>query len=263
MPLRSPTPFREALAQLAARGILPTNMSAAEISAMEAAARRRSFLSARTLIEELLESYKANVEAIIAPRQVTREGRLVTEGLDLATARMETKQLLRGLGYSPDPAKRGTLQDLSSDPRINLVLETNTQLTQGAGHFIQGNDPDVVGSFPCWELVRFEDRKEKRDWPARWRIAAQVAGDANAARVLAETGRMIARKDSGIWQALGDGAGGFTDGLGNPFPPFAFKSGMWVQDVSFEESEALGLVTLSTRVQPRSIDAGEIFEVAT
>jgi hypothetical protein len=40
---------------------------------------------------------------------------------------------------------------------------------------------------------------------------------------------MCALKTSPIWQALADGAGGFEDTLGSPYPPFAFGSGMaWV-----------------------------------
>jgi hypothetical protein len=39
-------------------------------------------------------------------------------------------------------------------------------------------------------------------------------------------GRLIALKGSPIWQALANGAGGYQDTLGHPFPPFAFHSGM-------------------------------------
>ena len=53
--------------------------------------------------------------------------------------------------------------------------------------------------------------------------------------------RFIALKTSPIWQALGDGAGGFRDTLGNPYPPFAYSSGMaWVA-VDRETCERLGL----------------------
>jgi hypothetical protein len=50
---------------------------------------------------------------------------------------------------------------------------------------------------------------------------------------------MIAKKDSPIWQAIADGAGGYEDTLGHPFPPFAFNSGMDWRAVPREEWESL------------------------
>ena len=58
--------------------------------------------------------------------------------------------------------------------------------------------------------------------------------------------RFIALKSSPIWQALGDGVGGFTDTLGNPYPPFAYSSGMDWQAVDRDTCEKLGLVKSSS-----------------
>ena len=56
-------------------------------------------------------------------------------------------------------------------------------------------------------------------------------------------GDFVALKSSPIWQALGDGVGGFKDTLGNPYPPFAFGSGMGWTDVSADDAASLGLET--------------------
>jgi tetratricopeptide (TPR) repeat protein len=53
---------------------------------------------------------------------------------------------------------------------------------------------------------------------------------------------MIALKSSGIWLALGDGAGGHDETLGNPFPPFAVGSGFRTEGVDRKETEELGLL---------------------
>ena len=53
---------------------------------------------------------------------------------------------------------------------------------------------------------------------------------------------MVALKTSPIWQALGDGAGGYRDTLGNPYPPFAYGSGLAWADVSRDEAIELGLI---------------------
>ena len=53
---------------------------------------------------------------------------------------------------------------------------------------------------------------------------------------------MIALKDSPIWAALGNGAGGFTDVLGTSMPPFAYGSGLaWIAQKR-SVAEALGLL---------------------
>lgn len=215
----------------------------------------QSFFSAKTMEEDLLQAYYDRIAKILNPQNV--DGRTV--GLDYATARLEMKEVLQDLGINPDEDTAGTLIDLTSDARINLVLETNVQMAQGVGAFVQGNDPAVVEAFPCWEFIRFENRKEPRDWPKRWRQAATEARDADAILCLEQSGRMVACKDSGIWQALGDGAGGYSDTLGNPFPPFAFRSGMWVQDVSWEESKQLGLVEDGDKITPQKIDYSDAF----
>ena len=113
--------------------------------------------------------------------------------------------------------------------------------------------------YPAWELVRYEERVEPRDWEQRWRLAAQVVGDARAAGALELHGRMAALKESDIWQALGDGEGGYTDTLGNPYPPFAFNSGMWCDDVSREEAEEMGLLESGQEARPAKLSLADLF----
>jgi hypothetical protein len=263
MTLADLQPFSEALKLHANRAVLPTLLDSAQLrQSLDAATRRQSFFSAETMFGNYLEQLKADVEDILNPQLEQREDRVtaenpqgnVTTGINPATARLRAKELLQRIGYSPAMGEAGTIKDLSSDARINLVIKTNTELAQGAGAFIQGQEPGVLEAFPCWELYRLEDRKTQRNWAARWRLCAQIVGDVDAARVQDQTGRMVARKDSPIWQALGDGADGSDDTLGNPYPPFAFNSGMWTRDVSYEEAEGLGLVNLQTRVESQLPD---------
>ncbi len=261
----APIPFREAVKQLAARKVMPTSLSSSELAQLNREVMRTSFTSARTTLEGLLERYKVGVESILNPQQVLREGatQTVTEGMDPASLRAFIKGYLKEIQYRPEEGTEGTIKDLSSDARINLVVKTNVELAQGAGKFVQGNaDEDVVDLWPAWELVRYEDRDEPRDWAQRWRLAAQVAGDPKAAACLGLSGRMCALKSSGIWQALGDGEGGYEDTLGNPFPPFAFNSGMWCDDVSRKEATDLGLIEEGAEAKPAQFDLGSLFKEA-
>lgn len=255
------TPFQDAINDLVGRNVLPTNLGSAELRQLSQSVKRQSLFSARTTLTGYLDEIKSTVESIINPQQVLREGetQTVTEGFNPATARAALRDKLKALGYSATPGEEGSIKDLSSDARINLVIKTNTELAQGAGRFIQANDPAVLDGFPAQELVRYDEKDEPRDWAARWRTAAQVANDPGAAAALGLHGRMVALKSSGIWQALGDGAGGHNDTLGNPFPPFAFNSGMWVESVSREEAIDLGLIKTGAAPQPAAIDYANIF----
>jgi hypothetical protein len=284
--LDQPLPFAEAVQHLLAKDALPTGLSSAELAQLPAALRRQSFFSARTLLSSVLDKYQTAVASMLQPETIQRPDRVtpenpqgnVTVGLNAATARAKMKSFFGEIGYQALPGEEGTIKDLSSDGRIDLVVKTNVQLAQGAGQFIQGNaSQDVVDLYPAWELVRYEDREvprgEKRqgktiiadpgnDWPSRFEAACAAAGDDAAAAVLQSTGRMVALKSSGVWQALGDGAGGHDDGLGNPYPPFAFNSGMWTEDVSRADCVELGLIDAGQAVAPAAFDLASLFKEA-
>jgi hypothetical protein len=262
-------PFTQAVKANDVRELLPTSLDSAGIRALDAQIRRTSMVSSQTLLEDLLAGYKEKLGSILNPTTEQREDRVteenpqgnVTEGLNQAYARTEIKALLRSLDYAPKEGEAGTIKDLSSDGRINLVLSTNVQTAQGAGRFIQMNDEDVVDEFPAQELYRLEETHKQRDWPARWRAAAEESGDDDAARILDETGRMVALKASPIWDSLGDGAGGYEDTLGNPYPPFAFNSGMWVQSVARADAEELGLIDKGQKAEAHPLELEKLFSL--
>lgn len=269
-------PFAEAVAALQEKGLLPTDLSSAQLRELDAALRRQSIFSAHTTILGYLQRIQEVIESIINPKQAERDGQdeTVTEGFNPATARQELRNTLKFYGYAAEPGEEGTIKDLASDGRLNLVVNTNTELAQGAGAFIRQNfAPEVVDEYPALELVRFEAREHPRNWSgdedgddkslmagfaSRWMQAAQIAGDADAAACLENNDRMVALKSSAIWQALGD----FDDGLGNPFPPFAFNSGMWTQEVSRADAEDLGLLDKGEKAEPAKFDLSELFKAA-
>jgi len=144
----------------------------------------------------------------------------------------------------------------------------------GARQFMaQNSDQTRVDVYPALELHRVYDRDVPRgfktgaggqlvpvpgdDWRSRWQAAAKQSGDNNAAQVFKKTGRMIALKSSGVWPALGDGAGGYGDALGNAFAPFAVGSGMDTDEVSREETVALGLMNDGDTAEPATIPSPE------
>ncbi len=213
------------------RDLLPTSLGTAEIRTRIAAdVRARSVFSARMTNSIVVSEVKRVVD-------------LLADGdINHADARLAIKEVLMAVGYTPEggfpedgpgtvpPAMRGSLQDLSSDRRINLIIETQLALVRGRAQQLRGMREEVLAQFPAWELVRIHPREVPRDWPGRWVIAGGTLYD----------GRMIAFKADPVWGELGS-AGNFDDALDVDFPPFAFQSGMGWRPVSAAECRALGV----------------------
>lgn len=188
--------------------------------------REQALFSARMT----LQGYLDRVQAVLMQ---------VADGtLDASAARLALTDTLAQLGYAPEPGTEGTLKDARTLARLNLVLKTNRQTAASLAQLAESEDPQVAALFPAWELASGGYRKQHRtDWPQRWKAAGERVAWRGAHRT-----KMVALKSSPIWQALGDGAGGFRDTLGNPYPPFAFGSSYAWFPVDRIEAKELGLL---------------------
>lgn len=237
MLLTAPMPFTEALDAHQVKSILPTSGKSADLRALEGPVKRRALWSATVTAVPLLEKIRDGVSAILAGQA------------DQATVRLGLVQVLREMGYTTDPESPGSIEDLGSLSRLNLIIETNVQTAQGFGWDLQGQQSDILDEWPAQELYRAfgpKDVKSQRDWAARWiKVGGQSFG-----------GRMIALKNDPIWDRLGDSEI-FPDGLDNPWPPFAFNSGMDVRDIARDEAVDLGLIDPDTEIFPRQVDLND------
>jgi hypothetical protein len=238
MNFTTPTPWPEALRRLQAQDLLPTTLTTDELAQLPAALRERAFFSARVTNADFLQQAKDLIT------RATSAGDRLPDGsykpgsyMNLPTFRLEMKNLLSSLGYQPDPSEaRGGLQDLSSDPRLQVIFDTNLQMAQGYGNFVADQDPDRLDAWPAQELYRLESRKVPRDWVGRWLDAGGTPTN---------DGRMIALKNDPIWSEISD--------FKLPYPPFAFGSGMWVRDISRSEAQELGIIAPNDEVPPADL----------
>lgn len=235
--------LEEILDRSGRRRLLPTSMSSDELRQLATEIRTAAIFSARTTNAEYLAVQAKTIDEYIAGR------------INLATARTRLKLELDRLGYTPGEgfpgmpgvpsAEAGSLQDLSSDRRIKLILDTQAELAFGKGQEISGLE--TMDVFPAWELVRWAPRANVRNWEKRW---AEAGGDFTNE----SPRRMIALKTDAIWAELGSSAR-FADALDTTHPPFAFNSGMGWRAVARSEAESLGLAAipptdLQTQPQP-------------
>jgi hypothetical protein len=234
-----PLPFVEAVQAIADKNLLPTELDSAGIRALDVGLRAQSFVSAQTTDEYLLQLYQDKISGMLNPVKV--EGQATT-GYSPAYVRQAIKQFLAEVGYAPNPDAAGTITDLSSDQRINLVLQTNKQLAQGQGWWLQGQNAAVLDQWPAQELFRAEARAKQRDWLARWRLAGDQTGDPiGTGWTITPDLRLIALKNHDIWNWIGSSEL-FDDALDVIWPPFAFSSGMEVRDVDHDAAVGLGLM---------------------
>mgnify|MGYP000570687291 CR=1 FL=1 len=232
MILTAPTPWQAALDLLRGRELLPTTLSAQQLEAVGAELRRGAMFSARVQNASVLQRALDLVGQIADP---TTTGQTPGSYMDRARAREEMRKLLAGIGYSAEAegVTPGSLRDLTSEGRLNLIVDTNVEMLQGQARAVQGNDPDLLDAFPCMELVRLSNwsavsRGTARNWPQRW---ADGGGKFYA-------GRMIARKDDPVWT---DPA---FNRFGQPWAPFDYNSGMGTRDIARAEAVRLGVMQL-------------------
>lgn len=227
MIFRAPLPLQAALDSRLVRQILPTDFRTRLLQTIAPYLKERAMFSAGVTNAEFLQQASDAIDAAVSGES------------DVATKRAGLKKVLEALQYNPVPDERGTLTDLSSDPRLNLIINTGQETAAGYGAFMQGQDPAVRDQWPALELVRIMnfDSEHKRNWAQIWTNAGGQFYD----------GRMIALKDDLIWDELGD-PDVVPGGLGNPYPPFALHSGMWTKPVDRDTAIRLKLIDRDTQV---------------
>lgn len=211
--------------------LLPTALGSDELREQVAAdILRRSVFSAR------MESARhlARVRDVCA--------QVAAGEINQADATLALTRSLEEIGFSPQDGE--SLANPASRARIELVVKTQRQMASSVAR-IQAQTEDSLDDFPAWELRRFAGRRAPReDWDRRWRAAGDAVGWEGACRHTGDFPEwgFVALKGSPIWAALGRGAGGFGDALGNPYPPFAYGSGLDWEDVDRARAEELGLI---------------------
>lgn len=213
--------------------LLPTTLGSEDIRDQIAAdILRRSIFSAR------MES----VRYLAKIREVCE---LISRGdINQAEAKTRLLNVLAQIGHSTDDTT--DISNPASERRLDLVIDTQRQMAASVAR-IQNETEDTLDAYPAWELTRYgSPRMPRKDWPQRWAAAGNSVNWEGALRSNWEGSGVgmsfFALKSSPIWAALGQGAGGYRDTLGNPYPPFAYGSWMDWTDVDRETAVRLGLI---------------------
>lgn len=241
--LTDPVPFDQALAFARDRVSLPTTLGHGALTTLRRELGQRALILARVSDARILSAVHRRVGELARGIQ-DRPG----DYMDPATFRVEMQQILNLTGYQAESGREGTISDLRSTARLNLIVDTETELASARAQQAADLDPDISDAFPAWELYRARKPDGiERDWEDRWRTAASASGDDAALAALESTGRMMARKDSPIWSELGS-TDNFEDALDTDHPPFAFNSGMAVKNINRRTAMDAGLIQRGQRI---------------
>lgn len=238
-------PFTEADDKIGSKIVMPSELSSREMMIhARPDVRDRSFFSARVINAQLLQEFKNSAQEIVKGTS------------NIPQQRLRLKQLLAKFDYKPQPGKEGTIEDLSSNVRLNLILRINVSLVRNYGQWVQGNRPGALKASPALELIRISDRVNKRYWVDRWNHAREVLGNTTTATEAFgdrddEEINAFALKNDPIWSAISR--------FGQPYPPFDFNSGMGTRPVGYREAVEAGVMKATDepiQPKPRNLNEG-------
>lgn len=204
--------------RLLQKTLVGSDIGSSEWNSIQAAFRDRAFFSARVSSIRLLDAMRTKIVESL-------KGNLSASDFRLAIRRE-----LGAIQYDAGEA-RGTIKDLMTSARLDLIYNTNREMAQGFMQHLQATNAGALAAAPAYELKRAERRKVPRNWPEIWKSKGGTLYD----------GRMIALKTDPIWTRISR--------FGLPYPPFDYNSGMDLFSVSRRECLRLGVITEETPPQ--------------
>ena len=232
----SPIPFDEALDKIGLESPIGSKLSSSEWSDVPVALRETAFFSSRVESARVLQRAQDSItDFLAANREVLPDGQVAlktgsrAEFVDQMQAFLAANNVERG---------DGGLTDITSEQRLDLVFNVQTQSAQDYGYWKQGMDADVLDEFPAQRFIRVMDVKEPRQSHEQYQDQVYLKTDPIWARVI--------NADFGV-----------------PWGPWGWGCGHDVEDVDRAEAEALGLLQPGEKVQPDKLALTDNLQAST
>lgn len=197
--------------------LVTSGLSSQEIDLIFTGLKRRAFFSSKIQAVRFLQTAQKQVADYLA--SAPRGDGALTSRASAISAIME-KAREEGIDTGT-----GKLTDPGSVSRAKVIVDTNADLARGYVSHVAGASKGARLAFPAQELIRGEERQQKRDWKARWVAAGGKLYN----------GRMIALKGDQVFVNLSR--------FGVPYAPFDYGSGMVLEDVDYDTCLQLGVIT--------------------
>jgi hypothetical protein len=212
-----PTPPADALA-FANKVLVGSPLSSSEWQDVPVALRSRAFFSSRVESAQVLQQARNGITDFLE-NNLDDVGALKTGGR--AQFVNDIQEMLARLGIEREG---GGLTDITSQPRLSLIFNTQVRQADDYGYYRQGMDSDVLNEFPAQRFIRVMDVKEPRQSHQRFEDQVYLKTDP-------------------IWALE------INKDFGLPFGPWGWGCGHDVEDVDRREAEDMGLLEPGERLQ--------------
>lgn len=196
---------------------IPSDFTSRDWARVQAEVRARAFFMSTVEEAVILDVFQRGSEQLAAGREGP------------ARLREIMREELKALGYRPKPGTEGSIKDLTSAKRMDVVMKTNTSMVHGSLAY----DRQLKGEalYPAKRMIRVAPRKMPRNWPERWRKSAEVVPEEGI-----NAGDMSAHVRHPIWRML--------NVFGHAHPPYDWGSGMGDEMIRKDHAKELGVATL-------------------
>ncbi len=157
-------PVAEALLHLSEKTPVGSTLRSAQWAQVPRALRNRAQLSAGVESARVLNRIQTGLTNLL--------GHIGEDGVipDRSGLIRDITRLAAQEGLTPsDPKLKGTIQDITSERRAELIYTMQTGQAYGFANWKAGQDEDALDATPAQELVRIRDADVPRDWLTRWR----------------------------------------------------------------------------------------------
>jgi hypothetical protein len=218
-----PIPFQEAIDKLGRRSPIGSVFSSSEWRDVPAELREGAFFMSRVEGVRVLQRGRDAIgDFLSANRETLPDGQTA---LKVGSRQQFVDQMQTFLAAEGIDRTSGGLTDITSERRLGLVFDTQTQQLQDYGYWKQGMDQDVLDEFPAQRFIRIIDVKEPRNSHTEFE------------------GKVYLKTDP-IW------AERINQDFGVPWGPWGWGCGHDVEDVDRSETEEIGLLQPDQAVQP-------------
>lgn len=232
--------FAEAVKKLGERSPVAAALSSKQWSRVPVALRERAVFSARVEDARFLSKsadffgdfLRNTVETLPNGEKALKAG-----GRAQFVDQLQRYAVANGMAPL-DPNQRGGLQDVTSESRLLLVVDTSVKAAEDYGYWKQGQDPDLLDAFPAQRFVRVQDVRHPRPYHE------------------AALGTVRLKTDLLFWIGL-------NRDFHVPWGPWGFRSGCDVEDVGREDAEETGLLKVGEVVHPVDRDFNDALQAST
>lgn len=218
-----PILFQEAVQKLGARTLVGSKLNSAEWHDVPVALRERSMFSSTVESLRFLQRGQDTLGDFLTAARDAETGGLKAGSRAEFVKQLQAFAISEGMG-PVDPELKGTIQDVTSEARLGLIFDIQTQAAQDYGYWRQGQDPDVLDAFPAQRFIRVMAVKEPREYHQEFEDQVYLKSDP-------------------IWIRI-------NEDFGVPWGPWGWGCGHDVEDVERGEAEELGLLKPGEAVKP-------------